>query len=483
MAPLLALLCLTALPAPARAQAAPVAEAMALRDRGQLGEAASRLRAHLTVSPDDGDAARLLAQTLYWMGDVAGAREVYDAALARHPQDSRVRLEFARMFAETGDRAAARALLATIRTSASGAAADALLGRLAYWEGDLSEAARLFETALSREPGLTDARRQLDEIRTLAAPWIRIGTGLRRDDQPLTRLMHGIEAGWFATPLTPVRVNVEPVRFRSSAPDVRLWQAEASVSHAAPRQRLETTARLGLLTSSGAVTTWTGSGQLGVRLSPTSTLGVELRRSPYLWTTSSVDGSVVPTTLRAQAGWKDNGGQAEAAVERQWFADDNAVTVAYAWVLAPVLRGDRVSVQAGYAYSFEDARESRFDLTGRYVPYYTPEERQTHGAIGAVALGRAGGPRISLNGMYSLRTTEQAPGFAVVDGAAVRTPAPRRSHPWNLNAGVEVPIGNRLTLAVAGEIGKQAFYDWRSAGVSVVYRLVPQPAGLPPGRR
>jgi cytochrome c-type biogenesis protein CcmH/NrfG len=73
---LIVLLSLTVLPVSALGQVSAVAEAVALRDRGEMREAASRLRAHLAQFPDDGDAARLLAQTLYWLRNVAGAREV-----------------------------------------------------------------------------------------------------------------------------------------------------------------------------------------------------------------------------------------------------------------------------------------------------------------------------------------------------------------------------------------------------------------------
>jgi hypothetical protein len=69
-----------------------------------------------------------------------------------------------------------------------------------------------------------------------------------------------------------------------------------------------------------------------------------------------------------------------------------------------------------------------------------------------------------------------------VNGASVRTFAPRRSYPWNLTASIEIPIGHKVTLSVAGDVGKHAFYDWRSAGVSLVYRLVPEPAAAPSGR-
>jgi hypothetical protein len=51
---------------------------------------------------DRGEPARLLAQTLYWLKDIVGARAVYETALRRHPEDSTLRLQYGRMLAETG---------------------------------------------------------------------------------------------------------------------------------------------------------------------------------------------------------------------------------------------------------------------------------------------------------------------------------------------------------------------------------------------
>ena len=96
-------------PLPVRASQAPapdpLTQAQRLRDAGDLAAAARIFRAQLTQQPDNGDAARLLAQTLYWLKDIEGATTVYDAALARHPQDTTLRLQYGRMLAETEQRA------------------------------------------------------------------------------------------------------------------------------------------------------------------------------------------------------------------------------------------------------------------------------------------------------------------------------------------------------------------------------------------
>src|SRR5438046_2077539 len=96
------------LPAQAGAPRDSLAVARQLRDSGRLSDAASLLRAYSERHPSDGDAARLLSETLYWLKDMAGAQAVAEQSLGRNPNDTALRLQYARMLAEMGDRSRAR---------------------------------------------------------------------------------------------------------------------------------------------------------------------------------------------------------------------------------------------------------------------------------------------------------------------------------------------------------------------------------------
>src|SRR5450830_1686682 len=92
----------------------PVEEAQRLRAAGDFASAARLLTARVAKNPDDAEAARLLAQTLYWLKDVERASAVYEAALIRHPKDTALRLQYARMLVETRSALRARELLAAL---------------------------------------------------------------------------------------------------------------------------------------------------------------------------------------------------------------------------------------------------------------------------------------------------------------------------------------------------------------------------------
>jgi len=475
----LALFLSAALPAASRAQtAAPVAEAARLRDARDFRGAAAVLERHLAAHPEDVSAARMLAQTLYWMGDRKGAAARYEAALTRFPRDERLRLDYARMLAETGRGSRAREVL----SGTGGAEAEVILGTLAYWEGDLTAARARLRRARTLDAGNAEAARILDEIAAAASSWVRLSAGVRTDDQPLDRAALVSEAGWHATPLRAVAVRVEPQRY--AAPEgLDVLAAEAALRDYWPALRTEVEAAAGVLQRGGAAAgEWTGRLALGVRLPRGAALRGRVERAPYFWTVASLSEPVVTESASGALAWSDpTGWMGEAGSAVQRFPDANRVRSAHAWLLAPLVRGPGARIGAGYAFGAQDADESRFvparggDRSGggRYEPYYTPEQVLVHSAIGSLSVP-AGAVRFDANGSYGFRATEMAPGAGTA-GARVSF-AERSFHPWSARAALALALSRGVSLSVEGEHARTAFYAATSVGAGLTWRFLPQRA-------
>ena len=110
LVPLLLALHLALSPAADQSQPA-VSEARRLRDNRAFAEAVKVLEDYLRSHPADLEAEWLYAQTLYWLKDYDRARIAYAAALAHHPNEEGLRLDYARVLADTGDLRGARLLL------------------------------------------------------------------------------------------------------------------------------------------------------------------------------------------------------------------------------------------------------------------------------------------------------------------------------------------------------------------------------------
>ncbi len=433
-----------------------VAQAQRLRDAGQFAAAAELLQRQLALDPGNGDLARLLAQTLYWLKDIDGARRTYDAALVRHPDDFTLRLQYARMLADTGAHAHARRLLTPLLANpATRADAESLLGLLAYWGGDLREAQRRFTTAVHLDPGQAEAAGHLRDIGIVTAPWVSASAGVWHDDQPLDRFTPGLEAGWFATPLTTLVARAQPVRYRADGRSTAGDGFDLSVSHVAAAARIETALTAGAIRRSFGDETWdwTGRASIGLRLPRQVTIRAQAERTPYFATTASLRTPIMVETVAAIVDWGDDvrGWLGEAALQRHAYPDGNTARTAYGWVLAPLVRRDDVSLQGGYGVSFSDATESRLTPAGRYDPYYTPDNLERHSLLAAVSLGGGRPATLRLDASVVVHASDDA-------------------SPWRVRASLPVAIGARVTIEPRAEAGHTVFYSWRAASLHLTYR-------------
>jgi len=474
-----------------------VAEARQLHDAGSLKAVEELLRPYLENHPDNGDAARILAQTLYWLKRPSEARTMYEAALVRHPEDITLRLDYGRMLVETSDRTRARELLAPLRGSAeSRGRAELLLGTLAYWNGDYTAAARLFREALRADSSQRDARRQLGEILMVTAPRIQAAADLRHDDQTLDRISGDVHASWNATPLLRFTTRVRQMQFHLGDTVTRgLTAAEVGLSHFAPAARLETEVAGGWLQRLGGTSSdWTGRVGLGLRFPQHVTLRVRAEREPYLYTLASVSTPVMTQTIGTTLDLDSHGWLGQIAANSERYPDANAVSTAFVWLLAPLVNTPEGQLQIGYSAAAQNADDGRyvlanptqpyqpgdprFNTLGVYAPYYTPNNLLAQSVLGAFAVHPGGGVEVHASGALGIRATDDAPQYKVVTRGAPPSPTVELSYHrrvsalWNVRGSLGAPLSEGWRLDISGESGRTAFYTYTTASVQLTYTFV-----------
>jgi Tfp pilus assembly protein PilF len=487
-----------------RAQSAPVmdtlAEARRLRDTRDFAAAAALLRPYADAHPDDAGSARFAALMAYWAKDRHAADSIYAHALTGHPNDAGLRLEYARFLLETSSRARTLAVIAPMLAADSASYAPAelarartLLGTADYWGGDLTGARREFATALSLDTSVTDARRQLTEIETAAAAWIRIGSAFWSDDQPLRHASFDAEAGWYGNPLTPLVFRAASTVFDGDASTESASSAEADLTTYVPAAHLDLGLGAGVLQRSFAdASDWTARAALGVRLPHLITLGTRFARAPYTHTVRSLEQAVMVSSLEAGVRWgAPRGWLGEVLARREDYPDDNAVSTAYGWVLAPLVRRAGATVQAGYSFTAQSAGESRFSprgdvsfppgqppasVPGEYNPYYTPRNLRAHSALVSASVHPGGRWSASGDGRYALSARDEAPVLLPVvtppNVTVARAFYDRSFTPWNARGSIDVAATESIRIGILAEHGRGAYYSFTSARVALTYAFV-----------
>lgn len=420
-----------------------------------------------------------------WIALIIAAAPV-TTAVAQNPDivaraDS---LRNARMFA-----ASARLLEDHLRQHPTDRRADLMLAEVRYWQGDFSRAARGFSHILGAEPGNTAARRQLEEIRAATSPWLRVRLDATDDNQPIKRLDGEVDAGVFATPLWSVGARVMPQHAVSGDTTLNQINARAVLKGylAAAHVDVELSAgtaywRSKLRNANTSGSALIGGGRLALLVARNLKLFASVDRSQYTATVASLVSPITTTTpalgLRLEGRWLG-----EAAAQRTVYPDDNGVTTSYAWLLAPIATGQGSSAHLGYAFSYQDADESRYTTAGRYEPYFTPEQETQHSIAGSLATWQKGGARLQVNGAYAVFGRRTTP--SVVTGSVGPGRSPPRAvgftiqtfHPYDVHAAASLPLHKNVGLTIDAERIKTSFYQNTRVGAQMSVRFVRRPRG------
>ena len=489
-------------PAQTSAPTDTLSEARRLRDAREFGAAAALLRPYVESHRDNLEAARLAALMAYWAKDWAAADSLYSNALADHADDVDLGLDYGRFLLETGSHSRLRDVLARIvsadssrATPAQIARAQLLLGTATYWTGDFSAARRRFRTALALDSSLADARRQLSEIETAAAAWVRIGSQISDDDQPLQYASFEASGGWYATPLTPIGVRARSTHFDRDGITTSMLAEEVSVASYLAGAHLELGAAGGALQRTfGTSADWTARFTLGARLPRGVVVQAKAERVPYPNTSRSVATDVMVTALEGALRWGSaRGWIGEAAARRERFPDDNGVSTAFAWVLAPLSRREAAGVHIGYGFSAQAADRSRFvprediavipgqgqageTVPGEYNPYYTPRNLRVHSALVAARLHPSSRFTVDANGRVGVSARDEAPVLIAVftppNVTVARTFFERSFTPWNARGSLDFAATPAVRIALGVERGHEAYYSFTSARLQLTYTFI-----------
>ncbi|HUP87987.1 MAG TPA: tetratricopeptide repeat protein [Longimicrobiales bacterium] len=315
--------------------------------------------------------------------------------------------------------------------------AELILAEAYYWSGDFSAASKHFRGVLSHDPNNAAAKRQLDEIRATMRPLYDLSVNYAHDNQPTDRTFATAGFRYFFRPALSARIQLTGEH--ATAGSVALDRIDPAISFKAGIAK-------GLF------------------------IEAAFERPRYSATILSLTKPVYATTTRLALQLDRKNWLGEAAVQHVGYDDDNTALTAYAWLLAPVMHSNDAIVQLGYAFGWNDAAESRFASTGRYDPYFTPENEMVHSVAASVSTWTKSGVRFQVNGSYGIKADRDAPAIQGQGQNRTIRFTGESFQPYQAHAGVTFPLSRRASLTIDGEHTKTAFYKYNRAGVSTSFR-------------
>lgn len=367
-----------------------IAQSRQLLDEQKFREAAAILEAFENQYPGDIWIERLYAQTLFWMHDYEESTRIYERALAFHPNDMNLIYEYAIMLFDYGKYEKAKTLLLEYTRQVDEAAdAELILGKIFYYQGQFRDAYPHLKKAAAFYPQDIGIGALYDEVSRIIRPQLLVGGLARFDQQPMQTYGPLLELNWYRSDLLNMGLKGSLLNYADVPVPNLITSLQLTNSMQFRRQGLSINmAAGGIYSNADNGLDWNGYVEVIKKFKRPLQIDVKAERTNYEYTISSIDSLLMISKygLKLAVG-KEDGWNGEGGAQSQLFPDDNYVNSYYLWLLSKPLKFSTFHLSFGYAFSYMDAKEDRFEPTktaaqiiddgsetvdGIYNPYYTP---------------------------------------------------------------------------------------------------------------
>ncbi len=465
-----------------------IKQAKTLRNEKKFGEAAKVLGDFEKKYPGNLWVEQLYAQTLFWMKDYAAAEVIYKRAIGFHPENAALRYDYAvLLFARDKLGDAARQLQVFIRLKPGDAGAEALLGKILYYQAQFKRAEKHLARAAQLNPADKKTETLFREVYRIVSPQLSLLADYLNDDQPLQSFGSQLKFHWFLSDALDFDVSGSGFRY-SDIPDGE-WITTAELGNRFHLRKAGMELRLAgtwFYARTSQARDWGGSVRLDKKFGKLFRLNLEAIRTNYTYTIASVNNNLlmmnqysIDLAIGNSGGW--NG---MAGARYQFFPDNNYVDAFYAWFLSKPLHFSGFKLAFGYAFNYMDSKEDRFEpvagtvgpggqttntVKGVYVPYFTPHNQYAHSVL--LNLSWQVSPYTTVYGHASagVYSKTYAPGYSLSNGYPEKNFSYQNYTPLDLGVRLQTDISRKAALGLGYTFLQTYYYSSHNVQFSFHY--------------
>ena len=463
-----------------------------LNEKGKYKKAETLLTSYYKHHPGNLNAQWIYAQTTYFARHFKKSIAAYEDAIAWHPENYTLRLDYAKKLTDIGEFDKA-VLVFNLYLTYDSDASDAHegLARIAYWETNYKTAMDEVNKVLKTQPNNPSMSDLRNEILMAKSPWLKIDLGGYQDDQPMQRISPSIETGFMLDPLANLYVGLNaPVFLLNKKTYIAPWIFVGDKMIFA-RSGLELNINAGIIEFPTSKFSGIGDLELHKSFVKHLVLSIQAEHQPYLNTRSNMDNPIMQLHYSFASAWNDpKSWQGRASFDvNNFYTDGNLIYTANAWVMSPPLVLSVFDFRVGYGYNYSTAKESRFVSTksfseivsdwdtdtkipGLYNPYFTPNQQSVHSAILAIVIHPAKSFSLGAKGNLGFYSKTNNP-YLYLDKDAEENIVIERGfsrmffHPLETDAFINARLSSTTNLKLEYVFMRTNFYTSNYLGLSL----------------
>ncbi len=368
------------------------------------------LKTYSQNHPTDVFATQLLAQNLYWNGNIDEADSIYRYSIENYPQSTFFKLDYGRMLYNDADYDRAKLVLDDyLENDPNNVEALIYTGYINYWWGRYDISLDNFIDVLKQYPQNPTAVEMVKAIRKVTQPYLFAGYQISFDSQPMQSGDATIETGKFHNSLFTPIIRLDWLHFNAEGFKKQTPWLRVSNQMNFLKNKTHLNATVGFLQDVSSKLLVTGLLELTQDLNLNQdfldkiSLRLSAERSPYFYTTSSLLQPVMYNAFNVSVIFSDASGiSGKLFAGRQFFMDGNQIDNVYAWVLSPRFGGEKLKINVGYSYNYTNSNVNHYEskytldeiladykpgqLEGIYNPYFTPIKQNIHSVLATLSL-------------------------------------------------------------------------------------------------
>ncbi len=468
-----------------------------LGEKGHLARSLEIIKHYYKGHPDDLYTTWIYAQVAYQSHKYRLSAGLYEKAIRISPREKGLRLDYAKSLVNTGELNKAEEQL-TVCTNEDRDNPEPwlYLARIRYWKGEYMKSLALLDNLILNVPDYMPAKTLRQQVQHDMAPWLGLEIPYTADDQPMKMITPELTGGWRRSNLLGMDVHLTVPFLTGDTTGFKSVGFNLGNTFHFIKPNMNLYLNLGFFNHT-TLNSWHFTGEVKIEkaLLKKMMLWVGLKRSPYLYTLSSLQLPLFENHLTIAASWNDpdrwNG---QFSFEESTFSsDDNRVTAICGWVFAPAVKAGRFDFHFGYGFNYSTSRENNFTndksineiiagweqgtaITGIYDPYFTPKDQQIHSLLGVVNFKAAKKLKLSLNLNAGLYATTMYP-YLFLNGNATDSLFMEKSFvqkqflPYNITAGANWQMTRNLDLQATFIYNSTIYYTTKTIGLTIRKRF------------
>jgi tetratricopeptide (TPR) repeat protein len=458
-------------------------KAKALRNEKKFAEAAAVLGNFEKKYPGNLWVEQLYAQTLFWMKKYPEAAVIYQRAIGFHPEHPELKYDYAVMlFAENKLKEAEKQLLDYTSQKQNNAAAEALLGKIMYYQSQFHRAEKHLRKAVQLSPGDTKTQKLYRQVFRIVSPQLALSARYIRDNQPLQTLGSGLRFHWYYSDVWDFDVSGQAANF-SDIPGAG-WITTTEIGNRFHFKKAGIILRVSgdwFYSRPANTHGWGGSLQFDKKFGRLFKLSAVAQRTNYTYTQASVSNNLLMINQYAVnfSFGKPDGWNGMAGVRYQFFPDHNWVSAYYAWFLSRPIRLSGFNLAFGYAFNFMNSVEDRFvpksspqpvrnsqnqTIEGVYVPYFTPHNQYANAVLVNFNYRIATYATLYGHASVGVYSRTYAPGYSLSNNGVPQKSFAYQSYtPLDLGLSFQTDISRKASLGLSYSYLQTYYYNSHNA--------------------